>query len=98
MGDVSLICCPLLVSDCSVLHCVFLCCYREVLVPIHADADGHCLVHAVSRALVGRELFWHPLRTHLKRHIHEHKDTYKVYGVVDCAVYCALQTGSVVHI
>lgn len=50
---------------------------REVLVPIHADADGHCLVHAVSRALVGRQLFWHPLRTHLKRHIHEKKDTYK---------------------
>lgn len=50
---------------------------RDVLVPIHADADGHCLVHAVSRALVGRELFWHPLRTHLKRHIHENKNTYK---------------------
>jgi len=26
---------------------------------------------------VGRELFWHPLRTHLKRHIHENKNTYK---------------------
>ncbi|PNF31414.1 Deubiquitinating protein VCIP135 [Cryptotermes secundus] len=50
---------------------------RKVLVPIHADADGHCLVHAVSRALVGRQLFWHPLRTHLKRHIREKKDTYK---------------------
>ncbi|GFG29306.1 hypothetical protein Cfor_03734 [Coptotermes formosanus] len=50
---------------------------REVLVPIHADADGHCLVHAVSRALVGRELFWHPLRSHLKRHIHENRNTYK---------------------
>lgn len=49
----------------------------EVLVPIHADADGHCLVHAVSRALVGRELFWHPLRTHLKKHIDENKNIYK---------------------
>ena len=35
----------------------------EFLVPIHADGDGHCLVHAVSRALVGRELFWHALRS-----------------------------------
>ena len=35
---------------------------NEYLVPIHADGDGHCLVHAVSRALIGRELFWHALR------------------------------------
>ena len=35
----------------------------EFLVPIHADGDGHCLVHAVSRGLVGRELFWHALRS-----------------------------------
>ena len=40
----------------------------EQLLPIHADGDGHCLVHAVSRALIGRELFWHPLRENLKRH------------------------------
>lgn len=29
----------------------------ENLVPIHADPDGHCLVHALSRALVGYQLF-----------------------------------------
>lgn len=33
--------------------------------PIHADGDGHCLVHAISRCLVGRELFWHALRTNM---------------------------------
>ena len=93
--------CPLLVCERSYIqsHCVFLGCDREALVPIHADADGHCLVHAVSRALVGRELFWHPLRTHLKRHIYENKHKYKVYRVVDrVAVYFALQTASVVRI
>nr|CAD7438212.1 unnamed protein product [Timema bartmani] len=50
---------------------------RETLIPIHADGDGHCLVHAVSRALVGRELFWHPLRTNLKDHILQNIDKYK---------------------
>ena len=41
---------------------------EERILPIHADGDGHCLVHAVSRALIGRELFWHPLRENLKKH------------------------------
>ncbi|XP_069692893.1 deubiquitinating protein VCPIP1-like isoform X2 [Periplaneta americana] len=50
---------------------------KEVLVPLHSDADGHCLVHAISRALTGRELFWFPLRSHLKRHLIENLDLYK---------------------
>lgn len=44
---------------------------EEVLVPLHADGDGHCLVHAVSRCLVGRELFWHSLRSQLQSHLQE---------------------------
>ena len=39
---------------------------KKCLVPIHADGDGHCLVHAISRCLVGRELFWHALRTNMQ--------------------------------
>lgn len=50
---------------------------EDRLLPVHVDGDGHCLVHAVSRALVGRELFWHPLRCHLKRHLEEHLAHYK---------------------
>ncbi|XP_071853755.1 deubiquitinating protein VCPIP1-like isoform X2 [Apostichopus japonicus] len=50
---------------------------QEVLTPIHADGDGHCLVHGISRALVGRELFWHALRTSLKAHFQEKLDIYK---------------------
>ena len=50
---------------------------QEVLLPIHADGDGHCLVHAVSRALVGRELFWHALRENLKTHISTNIAKYK---------------------
>uniref|UniRef100_A0A1B6F1W1 OTU domain-containing protein n=1 Tax=Cuerna arida TaxID=1464854 RepID=A0A1B6F1W1_9HEMI len=50
---------------------------KETLVPVHVDGDGHCLVHAVSRALVGRELFWHPLRVHLQQHFKDNLDTYK---------------------
>ncbi|KAL2096808.1 hypothetical protein ACEWY4_006015 [Coilia grayii] len=50
---------------------------QERLVPIHVDGDGHCLVHAVSRALVGRELFWHALRENLKRHFTENLLRYR---------------------
>ncbi|CAL1268805.1 unnamed protein product [Larinioides sclopetarius] len=50
---------------------------EERLLPIHTDGDGHCLVHAISRALVGRELFWHPLRCCLKRHFQTNLDKYK---------------------
>lgn len=51
---------------------------EERLIPIHTDGDGHCLVHAISRALIGRELFWHPLRCCLKRHFETNLDNYKV--------------------
>ena len=51
---------------------------EERLVPIHSDADGHCLVHAISRAMVGRELFWHPLRLNLGNHLRDHLQDYKV--------------------
>ena len=51
---------------------------EERLLPIHADGDGHCLVHAVSRALVGRELFWHALRENLKEHFLQNLDRYKM--------------------
>ena len=54
---------------------------RTDLVPLHADGDGHCLVHAISRCLVGRELFWHSLRhslhAHLTLNLHRYKDTFK---------------------
>ncbi|XP_013409530.1 deubiquitinating protein VCIP135 [Lingula anatina] len=49
----------------------------ENLLPVHADGDGHCLVHAVSRALIGRELFWHALRQNLKTHFTAKLDNYK---------------------
>ena len=51
---------------------------EERLVPIHADGDGHCLVHALSRALTGRELFWHPLRMNLQQHFTENMQQYQV--------------------
>ncbi|KAJ3596497.1 hypothetical protein NHX12_002904 [Muraenolepis orangiensis] len=50
---------------------------REILIPVHVDGDGHCLVHAVSRALVGRELFWHALRENLKQNFKQNLDRYK---------------------
>ena len=56
------------------------------LVPIHADGDGHCLVHAISRALVGRELFWHALRVNLGQHFRDNIEKYKqlFQNFVDC--------------
>lgn len=50
---------------------------EERLVPVHVDGDGHCLVHAISRALVGREIFWHALRANLKRHLQTELHKYK---------------------
>lgn len=50
---------------------------RECFIPVHVDGDGHCLVHAVSRALVGRELFWHALRENLKLNFKQNLDRYK---------------------
>lgn len=50
---------------------------RECLIPVHVDGDGHCLVHAVSRALVGRELFWHALRENLKQNFKQNLSHYK---------------------
>ena len=50
---------------------------EERLVPIFVDGDGHCLLHAVSRALIGRELFWHPLLTNLKDHFTKRQTGYK---------------------
>ena len=50
---------------------------EDCILPIHADGDGHCLVHAVSRALIGRELFWHALRANLKVHFQSNLGKYK---------------------
>lgn len=47
------------------------------ITPLHVDADGYCLVHAISRALVGRQIFWHVLRAHLKNHLETFLQQYK---------------------
>lgn len=49
---------------------------QDCLVPLHADGDGHCLVHAISRCLVGRELFWHALRSNLHGHLTSNHQRY----------------------
>lgn len=60
---------------------------QECLIPVHVDGDGHCLVHAISRALVGRELFWHALRENLKKHFIENLIRYKAlfHDFIDAA-------------
>ncbi|XP_033011223.1 deubiquitinating protein VCIP135 [Lacerta agilis] len=60
---------------------------QECLIPVHVDGDGHCLVHAISRALVGRELFWHALRENLKKHFRENLSRYKAlfHDFIDAA-------------
>uniref|UniRef100_A0A4W3GDQ5 Deubiquitinating protein VCPIP1 n=2 Tax=Callorhinchus milii TaxID=7868 RepID=A0A4W3GDQ5_CALMI len=60
---------------------------HECLIPVHVDGDGHCLVHAVSRALVGRELFWHALRENLKQHFKMNLERYKAlfHDFIDAA-------------
>ena len=51
----------------------------DCLVPLHSDGDGHCLVHAISRAVIGRELLWHSLRQNLKDHLQQ--DNLKYQGL-----------------
>jgi len=46
-------------------------------IPGHADPDGHCLVHAISRCLTGTQLFWHPLREELHRHLRNNLTKYQ---------------------
>ncbi|GAB1607956.1 deubiquitinating protein VCIP135-like [Argonauta hians] len=52
---------------------------EDRLVPIHTDGDGHCLVYAISRALTGRELFWHALRQNLRHHFMDKLQLYKMH-------------------
>lgn len=49
----------------------------ERLVPLHVDGDGYCLVHAISRALIGREIFWHALMVNLQNHFKKNISQYK---------------------
>lgn len=49
----------------------------KVLVPLHVSGDGSCLVHALSRALVGREIYWHVLRKTLKQDLISNEEWYK---------------------
>ena len=48
------------------------------IIPIHADGDGNCMVHAVSRALVGWQVFWHPLMVAMGAHLTINLPQYKV--------------------
>ena len=50
---------------------------EDCLVPIHSDGDGHCLVHAISRGVIGRELLWHSLRQNLKDHLQQENIKYQ---------------------
>lgn len=52
------------------------------MVALQTDGDGHCLVHAVSRALIGTQLFWHPLRIGLLHHFNDHLDKYKAWQII----------------
>lgn len=44
------------------------------VVALRSDADGHCLLHSVSRCLVGKEYLWHALRHALHRYMVQHGD------------------------
>ena len=47
------------------------------LVPLFVDGDGHCLVHAISRCLVGREVYWHALMVEMQRNLKQNKHLYE---------------------
>ena len=58
----------------------------ERIVPLHVDGDGHCLVHAISRALTGREIFWHALMTNLQKHLKDNLNKYKSLTNGGCCI------------
>jgi OTU-like cysteine protease/PUB domain len=57
------------------------------LVPHLTDTDGSCLTHAISRALVGSEIFYDALRASLEQELVQNRQWYKdnvpEYGIYD---------------
>lgn len=47
------------------------------LAVLHVEGDGHCLVHALSRCIFGREFLWHALRVNLQHHLRQNADRYR---------------------
>ena len=63
-----------------------------IIVHIHVG-DGHCLVHAVSRCLVGRELFWHALRVNMQvRHAYNYTHVQYVHVYIHVLHYVHVHT------
>lgn len=48
-----------------------------VLVPLHVGDSGNCLTYAISRALVGREIYWHALKENLTYHLLTYQEWYR---------------------
>lgn len=49
------------------------------LVPLHVDADGHCLAHSISRCLIGKEYLWHALRTGMFRYLETCRSKFEAF-------------------
>ncbi len=47
---------------------------EQLAAALYVEGDGHCLVHALSRSLVGQEFYWHALRTDLHHRLRVDKD------------------------
>ena len=60
---------------------------KMACIAAHADPDGHCLVHAVSRAITGTQLFWHPLRHSIKKHITENLTKYRQDRILEISYF-----------
>ena len=56
------------------------------LVPLKVEADGSCLLHAISRGLVGSEIFYDCLRANLETELRLNEDWYRANspsGILD---------------
>lgn len=49
----------------------------NILEPLTVSDDGDCLLMALSRALVGREVFWNPLSIALSKHLTKYETRYR---------------------
>ena len=50
---------------------------EDPIEPLNVAGDGYCLLHAISRGLIGRELFWHPLLSNMNNNMRVNAESYQ---------------------
>eukprot|EP00047_Mylnosiga_fluctuans_P022741 m.125152 g.125152 ORF g.125152 m.125152 type:complete len:1517 (-) comp9369_c0_seq1:56-4606(-) len=51
--------------------------HLDIVAALYDDGDGHCLVHSLSRSLVGKTIYWHALRLDMFRTLRAELDRFR---------------------